>query len=268
MTTRTVRKFRELNARGRKALILFMTAGDPGLKKNEDLILACEKEGADILELGVPFSDPLADGPVIQASSMRALKRRTTLAGILGAVRRARRRGAELPILLMSYLNPLLRHGAARFAREARAAGVDGVIVPDLPPEEGRAFARTLRSAGLDTVYFLAPTSSDERVRRVARASSGFIYYVSLTGVTGAAHASPGRIEGHLRRIRRMARLPVCVGFGISTPAQAKRMARSADGVIVGSALVRALAARPGVTAKAFAARFVRPFRRALGEGR
>jgi len=261
-------KFRELAARREKALILFITAGDPSLKKNEELALAFEKEGVDFLEIGVPFSDPMADGPVIQAASMRSLAKKTNLRQILELVRRIRRR-SELPLLLMSYLNPVLRYGLERFAKDAKAAGVDGLIFPELPPDEGREISATMTKHGIHVVYLLAPTSPPDRVKLVTRASRGFVYYVSITGVTGAARqkAAPSIVE-HLSKARKVSKLPVCVGFGVSTPGDAARMGKISDGVIVGSAIVKAIDANPKLSAGAFAAKFVRPLAAALGKRR
>lgn len=258
-------KFTELRKARRKALIVFLTAGDPSLAKNEALIPAMEKDGVDVVELGVPFSDPLADGPVIQGSSLRSLKRGTTLPKILVLVRRVRRK-SRIPLVLMSYLNPIFRYGLSRFAKDAKRSGVDGVIIPDLPPEEGKEVSAALRKAGIDLIYLLAPTSGDARRRMVARASRGFVYYVSLTGVTGVRSALPPTVREGIRKAKRATKLPVCVGFGVSTPAQAKTVAREADGVIVGSAIVRALEASKGLSAAGFSRRFVRPFARALGK--
>jgi tryptophan synthase alpha chain len=257
--------FAALRRAKKKALTVFVTAGDPSLKKTEELVIAFEKNGVDVVELGVPFSDPLADGPVIQAASQRALAAGTTLEGILSLVRRIRRR-AQLPIVLMGYLNPVLTYGVDRFGRDARAAGVDGLIVPDLPPDEGRDIAARLRRAGIDLIYLLAPTSTPKRRKLVCRASRGFVYYVSLKGVTGARTTLPPGIRENLRAVKKDSRLPVCAGFGISTPEQAKEVAAAADGIIVGSAVVRALAANPKMNADAFARRYVRPFARALGK--
>lgn len=266
--TRIGRQFARLKKEKRKALVVFITAGDPSLKKTEALVVAFEKEGADLIELGVPFSDPLADGPVIQAASLRALRKKTTVSKILRSVRNIRKK-SQVPILLMTYLNPVLNFGVSRFAAQAHAAGVDGIIVPDLPPEEGRAIAAALKKAGMDLVYLLAPTSTPRRCRLIARASSGFVYYVSLTGVTGSAGAHSRAkgttpIEKHLRMARRASRLPVLVGFGISTPAQARQMAAMSDGVIVGSAVVKKLAQHASMTPAIFAKKFVHPFASAL----
>ncbi|MBI4353407.1 MAG: tryptophan synthase subunit alpha [Candidatus Omnitrophica bacterium] len=264
MTRRIEKKFESLKKERKKALVLFMTAGDPSLEKNEALIHSFEKEGVDLVELGVPFSDPLADGPVIQAASYRSLRRGTNLRKILGLVERVRKR-SEIPLLLMSYLNPVWHYGLERFAREAEKAGVDGLIFPDLPPDEGKEASALFERFGIDLVYLLAPTSALKRQKLVARSSGGFIYYVSVTGVTGARSVLPDAAQV-IRRIKREADLPVCVGFGVSTPRQAKRMSQAADGVIVGSAIVKALAEHPDLPAKAFCRRYVRPFARALGK--
>lgn len=257
------KKFIELKKAKKKALIFFITAGDPSLKRTGELIHAIEREGADLIELGVPFSDPLADGPVIQAASMRSLKRGTTLKKILAIVKQARKR-SQLPLLLMSYLNPVLHYGLSRFARDAKNSGVDGLIVPDLPPEEGREVAHAMGKQGLNLVYLLAPTSTAQRRKIVTGASRGFVYYVSLTGVTGMRSKLPQEIQKNIHLAKKETRLPVCAGFGVSTPEQAKAVVRSADGVIIGSAVVKALAANPQMSAEAFSKKFIRPFARAL----
>lgn len=262
---RIEQRFARLKKQKGKALIVFLTAGDPGLSKNEALLPVLEKEGVDLIELGVPFSDPLADGPVIQAASQRALSRGVTLEKILRMVRRARKK-TSLPLALMSYLNPIAHYGIERFARAAKAAGVDGVIVPDLPPDEGRAIAHTFGKQGLDLVYLLAPTTPSKRQIRISRASRGFVYFVSLTGVTGVRRSLSQPVLAQVRALRRVTKRPVCVGFGVSTPQQAREVSRSADGVIVGSAVVRALAENPKLSASAFAKKFIRPLARALGK--
>ncbi len=264
--SRIRRAFAGLKKKKEKALIVFMTAGDPGLSMNERLIHAFEKEGVDLIELGVPFSDPVADGPVIQASSQRALERGTTLKKILAMAGRARKNGARLPLVLMSYYNPILQHGIRRFAADASAKGIDGLIVPDLPPEEARELKADLRRKGIDLIFLLAPTSTAKRRRLVAKASSGFIYYVSVTGVTGARRELPKEIQSQLKEVKKVSRLPVCVGFGVSTPAQAREVARSSDGVIVGSAMVKQIAAHASASASKLARRLARPFVRALGK--
>ena len=262
---RIVKKFSDLKKTKSKALVIFITAGDPSLKKTEELALAFEKEGVDLIELGVPFSDPLADGPVIQASSQRSLQRGTNLKKILQTVANIRKKSL-IPLVLMSYLNPLWHHGLELFARQAKKAGVDGVIIPDLPPEEGAGIAGVLRRQGLSLVYLLAPTSSAQRQKSVARASSGFVYYVSLTGVTGARRELSKELSKQLRAVKKVSKLPVCVGFGVSTPRQAHSAASAADGVIVGSAVVRALNEQPRLSAQQAAQKIIRPFARALGK--
>jgi tryptophan synthase alpha chain len=262
--SRIEKKFAELRRRREKALILFITAGDPDFRRNEELVLAFEKEGVDFVELGIPFSDPLADGPVIQASSMRSLAKKTNLKKIFGLVARLRRK-TELPILLMGYVNPILQYGYDRFARDARAAGVDGLIVPDVPPEEGGEIAPAMKKSGVDLVYLLAPTSDDARRAAVSRASRGFIYYVSMTGVTGSGRrAVLGEIRRNIALVKKKTKLPVCVGFGVSRPEQAAELARTADGVIIGSHIVRSIAENPKMSGAAFAAKYVRPFVRAV----
>lgn len=239
------RTFSQLKSRKKKAFIAFMTAGDPNLKATEDLALAFEKAGVDILELGVPFSDPLADGPTIQASSQRALKKGVNLPGILRAVASIRKK-SQMPICLMTYYNPVYHYGEAKFVKDAVAAGVDGVIIPDLPPEEGAELIRYARKAGLATVFFLAPTTEKKRMPAVARASSGFIYYVSLTGVTGARQKTATDYRARLLEAKKLTATPVCVGFGVSSKEQVKAAAKIADGVIVGSAIVNCIARNSG----------------------
>ncbi|MBI5415495.1 MAG: tryptophan synthase subunit alpha [Candidatus Omnitrophica bacterium] len=234
-------KFKELEKKKKKAFIAFITAGDPNLSVTEKLVLAFEKAGVDIVELGVPFSDPLADGPTIQAASQRALKKHVNLESILAVVKRIRQR-SQIPIALMTYYNPVFHYGEDRFTAKAKASGVDGLIIPDLPPEEGHNLIRAARQDGLATVFFLSPTTTSERMRRVAKSSTGFIYYVSLTGVTGARRQLPGTLRRQVELAKRFTRKPVCVGFGVSTPAQIRAVAAAADGVIVGSAIVNAIA--------------------------
>jgi tryptophan synthase alpha chain len=237
-------RFASLRAEGRKAFVGFITAGDPSLDHTVEAAVALEKGGVDVLELGVPFSDPLADGPVIQRASDRALRRGVVLADVLEVVRRIRRR-SELPLLLFSYYNPLLRYGLSRLAADARAAGVDGVLATDLPPEEAGEWLPVARQAGLDTVFLAAPTSPDDRLRRVAGESRGFVYAISRMGVTGERDALSADARPLLARLRAAADVPVAMGFGLSTPEQVAAAAELADGVVVGSALVRFLEERP-----------------------
>ena len=242
--TRIGTRFAALRKAGKQAFVAFVSAGDPSLERSVEIALELEQAGVDVLELGVPFSDPLADGPVIQRASQRALTNGTTLAGVLGAVRRIRAK-SELPLLLFSYLNPLLRYGLERLAREARDAGVDGVLVTDMPPEESNDWLPAARAADLDTVFLAAPTSPDERLRLVAEASRGFVYAVSRTGVTGEREALSDDARPLVERLRARTSEPVALGFGIATPEQFKAAARVADGVVVGSALVRFLEEHP-----------------------
>jgi len=236
--TRIGKKFAELKKQQRKALVTFVTAGDPELALTERLIPEMAAAGADIIELGVPFSDPMADGPTIQLSSERALAGGTTLAAILAMVKRVRQ-VCQVPILLMGYYNPVYAFGPERFCREAAESGVDGVLLVDLPPEEAGEFSRLANAAQVDLISLLTPTSDASRIDKVKRIGRGFIYYVSVAGVTGARTTVAEDIGSMVERIRASASLPVAVGFGISTPEQAATVAGIADGVVVGSALVK-----------------------------
>jgi tryptophan synthase alpha chain len=242
--TRIGQAFARRGSEGGKAFVAFLTAGDPCLERTVEAAREMEAAGVDVLELGVPFSDPLADGPVIQRASERALRRGITLARVLGAAAAIRAQSA-LPLLLFSYFNPLLRYGLRRLALEAADSGVDGVLVTDLPPEEAGAWIGAAREAGLDTVFLAAPTSSDARLGLVSQASRGFVYAVSRTGVTGEGETLPedaGLLAG---RLKTLTAAPVALGFGIATPAQVAAAAALADGVVVGSALVRFLEETP-----------------------
>ena len=242
--TRIGARFAALRREGKKAFVAFVSAGDPSLDRTVEVALELERGGVDVLELGVPFSDPLADGPVIQRASERALRRGTTLAGVLDVVRRIRR-VSELPLLLFTYVNPLLRYGLARAAAEARESGADGILVTDLPPEEADEWVDTAGAAALDTVFLVAPTSPDERLRRVAQASRGFVYAISRMGVTGERDALSSDARPLVERLKALTSEPVALGFGLSTPEQVASAAQAADGVVVGSALVRFLEERP-----------------------
>jgi tryptophan synthase alpha chain len=234
--------FTRLKARGNgPGLVTYVTAGDPDLPRTEGILRALDRAGADVLEVGVPFSDPLADGPVIQRATERALASGTTLAGVLAMVTRLR---AELraPIVIFSYANPILRLGAERFADEARAAGVDGVLVLDLPIEEADDFRALLASRGIDTILLLSPTTTDDRLRRAAALGSGFLYAISRLGVTGARDAIADGAEEMVRRIRTVSSLPIALGFGISKPEHVREVGRWADAAVVGSALVSVIA--------------------------
>ncbi|HET8644633.1 MAG TPA: tryptophan synthase subunit alpha [Vicinamibacteria bacterium] len=242
--TRIAETFARLRARGRKGLVAFVTAGDPSPQRTVEVARELEAGGVDVLELGVPFSDPLADGPVIQRSSERALRAGVTLEAVLDMVRVLRRQSA-LPLVLFSYFNPLLRYGLARLAADAAQAGVDGVLVTDLPPEEADEWLAVAREAGLDTIFLAAPTSPDQRLRRVAAASRGFVYAVSRTGITGEQERLSEDARPLLERLRALTAEPLALGFGISTPAQVAEAAGAADAVVVGSALVRFLEEQP-----------------------
>jgi tryptophan synthase alpha chain len=247
--------FERLARTGRAALMPYLTMGYPERESALELVPALVEGGADLVELGVPFSDPLADGATIQAASQRALANGMTLLHCLEQAAALRGAGLAVPLVLMGYWNPVFQMGAEEFARRAKDSGVDGVIVPDLPPEEAESAEGALRAEAIDLIYLLAPTSDDERASMVAERTSGFLYLVSLTGVTGARDELPPGLEGFVERIRPLAAVPLAVGFGISTPAQAAAVARVADGVIVGSALIRALgeSESPVDAARAFA---------------
>ncbi len=242
--SRIAGRFARRKAEGRPAFVAFLTAGDPSLERTVRAARELDAAGADVLELGVPFSDPLADGPVIQRASERALGRGVHLAEVLETVRRIRR-ASELPLLLFSYFNPLLQHGLERLACDAKEAGVDGVLVTDLPPEEAGEWLAAARKAELDTVFLAAPTSPEERLRRVAEASRGFVYAISRTGVTGERQSLSQDARPLVERLRALTDVPVALGFGLSTPEQVAEAAQAADGVVVGSALVRFLEEHP-----------------------
>lgn len=243
--SRIIRAFARLRKRGERALIPYFTAGDPSLQITRQLLDEAARQGADLIELGVPFSDPLADGPVIQRASQRALASGVSLARVLELVREAREE-LSIPLVLLTYYNPVLAFGLKAFARTSVEAGVDGVIVADLPPEEAGPLAAEARATGLDLIHLVAPTSPQERMRMIARRSRGFVYAVALTGVTGAREQLPPDLENYLRDLRAITAKPICVGFGISNPEQAAAVAPHADGVIVGSAIVRLVEAHQG----------------------
>lgn len=224
--------------KGNKALVAFFTAGDPDMSASKDIYAAIEKGGADIIEIGVPFSDPLADGPVIQASALRSLQNGTTLKKIISLVKEIRTQ-SQLPIVLMSSFNPIFVYGQQEFVEDAVNAGVDGVILPDLPPEEAEEFLAMANEKKLDMIFLLAPTSTPDRIEKIGEVSKGFIYYVSLTGTTGTKAALSKNLEEKVTAIKAKVKLPVLVGFGISGPEQAKEASQCSDGVIIGSAIVK-----------------------------
>jgi tryptophan synthase alpha chain len=230
--------FRKLRFTRKKAFIAFLTAGYPDLATTKKLVLDFAARGVDMIELGIPFSDPMADGPVIQESSQAALKHHVRLVDVLKLVK-GLRRTTQIPLLFMSYYNPIFCMGEQRFVEEAAAAGLDGIIIPDLPPEEGRTLNKIAARAGMDPILFVAPTTEPKRLLSIAKAARGFIYYVSVAGVTGARANVPVDMSGHVKRIQRLTKTPVCVGFGVSTPGQVKHVRSIADGVIVGSAIIR-----------------------------
>lgn len=249
------------HAERRKIFCAFLTAGFPSLKITESLILEFDRHGVDVLELGFPFSDPLADGPTIQYASEQALKNRVTVSQALHLVKSIRKQGVKLPIVFFTYLNPIHRFGYERFVKQAAAAGIDGLLVPDLPLEEESRLSALCRKHGLLQIFLIAPTTSKDRSRLIVRKSEGFIYYVSLRGVTGARNALPADIKQHIQQIKRGTQKPVLVGFGVSNPKQAARLSRYSDGVIIGSAIIDCLRRRQG---KQKAIQFVQKIRTAL----
>ena len=243
MTSRIDARFAELKRQDRAAFVTFLMCGDPDLETSLEIIKALPRAGADVIEIGMPFTDPMADGPSIQAAGLRALKAGTTLVKTLDVVRKFRAGDDATPIVLMGYYNPIFIYGVDRFLVDAKAAGVDGLIVVDLPPEEDDELCIPALKAGLNFIRLATPTTDDKRLPAVLTNTSGFVYYVSITGITGAASADSAAVGDAVARIKRHTGLPVCVGFGIRTPEAAAAIARQADGVVVGSALVDALRA-------------------------
>jgi len=243
--TRIDTVFRRLKNRGEKALIPFITAGDPDLNTTKALALEMAARGADLLELGIPFSDPLADGPTIQAASNRALKKGVHLQEVLELAGQLRQK-TEIPLILMGYYNPILQYGLERTAKEAKRLGVDGFIIPDLPLEEAAPWRRAAVAAGLAPIFLAAPTSGAARIKKAGRLTRGFLYYVSVTGITGARQALPGELVAALKEVRALVKCPLAVGFGISTPEQVQGLAPYVDGVVVGSAIVQRVAKLKG----------------------
>jgi tryptophan synthase alpha chain len=236
--TRIEALFEKTRREGRAALIAYLTAGDPSPERTPRLVAALERGGVDLIELGVPFSDPIADGPVIQRAAERALKAGMSMKKVLG-IARTIRETSQIPLLLFTYLNPAMRYGLANLARDAKLAGIDGCLLTDVSVEEAEPFVEVMRAAALDTVFLAAPTSTERRLRLVAEYSTGFVYLVSRTGVTGEQTTLSESLEPLVKKMRGVTKLPLAAGFGISTPEQARAVAKMADGVVVGSAIVR-----------------------------
>jgi len=250
MTGRIERRFAALQQENRAALVTFTMAGDPDYASSVAILKALPKAGADVIELGMPFTDPMADGPAIQAAGLRALKAGQNMKITLAAVREFRAGDAATPLVLMGYYNPIYVYGVDRFLADAKAAGVDGLIVVDLPPEEDAELCLPAVAAGVNFIRLATPTTDDKRLPTVLTNTSGFVYYVSITGITGAAAPDPGQVAAAVARIKRHTKLPVCVGFGVRTAEHARAIAENADGVVVGSALVDAVRKSLGRDAK------------------
>ena len=240
--SRIERRFAQLKQESRAGLVIFLTAGDPDPDTSFALLSSLAEAGADLIEIGMPFSDPMADGPSVQAAGLRALKAGTTLRGTLAMVRRLRERDPDTPYVLMGYYNPIYRYGVEAFAKDAVAAGVDGAIIVDLPPEEDEELAGPARAAGLDIVRLATPTSDEARLPAVVNHASGFIYYVAITGITGTRSGDAAAVRAAVERLRKFTKIPVAVGFGIKNPAQATEFAKTADAVVVASVLLDRLA--------------------------
>jgi tryptophan synthase alpha chain len=253
-STRISKRFAELRAAGELGIVAFITAGDPSFDATHKFVLALADAGADVIELGVPFSDPLADGPTIQRASERALKGGASLAGVLELVRRIRQTSL-VPLVLFTYFNPILQMGLEKFAAAAAQAGADGVLVTDLTPEESEVYRRIVHAQNLDTIFLAAPTSDDERLRKISACCSGFLYLISRTGVTGAKDSLPDDLPGLLRRVHKFTELPVAVGFGISLPGHVSVLGGLADAAVVGSALVSEIEKASSVEAASAALR-------------
>ncbi len=262
--SRIAARFEALKKAGRKALITYITAGDPSPSLTVPLMQGLVEAGADILELGVPFSDPMADGPVIQRSGERALKQGVGLKHVLQLVRDFRVKDSQTPLVLMGYANPIEAMGIENFMRAANEAQVDGLIVVDYPPEECVEFAALAKDNGIDPIFLLAPTSTDKRIQDVGRVGSGYLYYVSLRGVTGAAHLDLGEIGTRIPKIRAATKLPIGVGFGIRDAESAKRIAQTADAVVIGSRIIQEIEAGEPEQAVARVKNFLAPIRKAL----
>ena len=270
-TSRIEKRFRDLRERGEQGLVIYLTAGDPSLDATGDLLTAIDRGGADIIELGVPFSDPLADGPVIQRASERALKAGTTLKKILDRLP-GWCETVRAPVILFTYYNPILRYGLEDFARDVREAGADGALVVDLTPEEAATYLGAMRAHNLDPVFLASPTSPDVRLARLAEASQGFLYLISRTGVTGEREAISAALKPLVERVRRFTSLPLAVGFGLSNPDQVREVQNVADAAVVGSAVVRAIEDRYAAGGAQAIEQFVRwlkpaPLRQKTGVG-
>ncbi len=262
--SRIAATFAALQAQGRKALIPYVTSGDPFADATPDIMLAMAAAGADIIELGVPFSDPMADGPVIQQAGERALARGIGMPQVLAMVQAFRQHNNHTPVVLMGYANPVERYGVARFVVDAKASGVDGVLVVDYPPEECEDFAAALKGQGLDPIFLLAPTSTEARIEAAAKVASGYVYYVSLKGVTGAGHLDVAGVAAMIPKIKKHVRLPVGVGFGIRDAASARAVANVSDAVVIGTALVQRLSGETRGKVAASAGAFVAEIRQGL----
>ena len=262
--SRIAATFAALQASGRKALIPYITSGDPFADATVDIMLAMAEAGADVIELGVPFSDPMADGPVIQKAGERALARGIGMPQVLDFVRGFRLKNNSTPVVLMGYANPVERYGIERFVVDAKTAGVDGVLVVDYPPEECEAFAATLKRNAIDPIFLLAPTSTEARMQHVGRIASGYVYYVSLKGVTGAGHLDTAAVAAMIPRIKSFVKLPVGVGFGIRDAKTAQAVAAVSDAVVIGTALVQLLETRTRDNVAAAAGEFIAEIRKAL----
>ena len=264
--SRIQKTFADLQSKKKKALITFITAGDPAPELTVPLLHALVESGADILELGVPFSDPMAEGPVIQRANERALKFNVGMHDVLGYVREFRKTDQHTPVVLMGYANPIERMGVDRFVTESKAAGADGAIVVDYPPEEASEFAQKLKAQDMDLIFLLAPTSTEQRIKQVSQISSGFSYYVSLRGVTGAGHIDTAEVASRLEAIREHVKLPFGVGFGIRDGATAKAVASVSDAVVIGSRIIQELENTPKAKAVAAVSDFLSGIRAAIDE--
>jgi tryptophan synthase alpha chain len=251
--------FKSLKSENKKAFIPYIMAGDPDLEKTMEHVMLLTECGADIIELGVPFSDPLADGPTIQRAAERALKAGVTLKKIIPFVKKLRQR-TQVPIVLMTYYNPIFKYGEKAFIKDSVDAGIDGVIIPDLPPEEGEDFIKLSSDANFSTIFLIAPTSTKGRIKQIVSASIGFVYYVSITGITGSRLALEETFKSHIASVKKSTDKPIAMGFGVSTPEDAKRVSQIADGVIVGSAIVKKFYEHP-----AGAKEFIKKLREAIG---